>query len=328
MTPISVKRFLEHVQDPIGLRLIAGEAGLSRELRSSRIQKPGLALAGFTSFVHQDRVQILGQTELSYLQTLAPEAQRRSIATYLACEVACLVVTKGLLPPEALIRGAEQTETPLFLTQMTSSKAIRRLLTYLDDLLSPRCRLHGVLLDVDGVGLLLTGESGIGKSECALALVSRGHRLVADDRVEVRRRGEDLVGQASRMIQNLIEVRGLGIINVSELFGVAATREHKRIELHIELEHWKKEGNYERTGLNDRYRTILGAKVASLLVPIHPGRNVADIVEVAARNFLLRMRGHHAARELEHRLHALDPRELGLSGEVEGINDHIQDEVE
>ena len=345
MEAITVRGFWDHTRTAIGLELLAGAAGLDRKLRSSRIQKPGLALAGFTSFIHEDRVQILGETELSYLTTLDHEGILGAVGGLLECRVACLVITKGLTPPQELIDCCEEEGTPLFRTEITSSICIRRILTYLDDLLSPRCSIHGVLVDVSGVGVLLTGESGIGKSECALDLVSKGHRLVADDVVEIRRRGEDLVGQASSLIQNLIEVRGLGIINIVELFGVSATREHKRLELHIHLEFWSPEGAYDRTGLEERAHEILGVKVRSLLVPVSPGRNVAGIVEVAARNFLLQMRGHHAARDLNERIsHALED-SAGRASEsfqdvapskphlrrfapLTEVTDHIEDEVE
>lgn len=346
MEEITVRGFWDHARKPIGLALLAGEQGLDRRLRSSRIQKPGLALAGFTSFIHDDRVQILGETELSYLATLDSPGKATAVAGLLACKVACLVITKGLTPPPELLEGCERESTPLFRTEITSSVCIRRILTYLDDLLSPRCSIHGVLVDVSGIGVLLTGESGIGKSECALDLVSRGHRLVADDVVEIRRRGEDLVGQASSVIQDLIEVRGLGIINIVELFGVAATREHKRVELHIHLEFWSPEGEYDRTGLEERQKEILGTKVRSLLVPVSPGRNVAGIVEVAARNFLLQVRGHHAARDLNERItHALEESmgrgrrpafhdlapskpHLRRVAPLTEVTDHIEDEVE
>ncbi len=349
MEEITVRGFWEHTRAPIGLELLAGEQGLERRLRSSRIQKPGLALAGFTSFIHGDRVQILGETELSYLDTLSPIGRRIGVEGLLRCKVACLLITKGLTPPIELIEACRVDGTPLFRTKMTSSLCIRRVLAYLDDLLSPRCSIHGVLVDVSGVGVLLTGESGIGKSECALDLVSRGHRLVADDVVEIRRRGEDLVGQASSLIQNLIEVRGLGIINIVELFGVAATREHKRVELHIQLEPWSPDGVYDRTGLEERSKEILGVSVRSLLVPVSPGRNVAGIVEVAARNFLLQLRGHHAAHDLNDRIsHALEDGavrwrqrmsatlpeterskpQLRRIAPLTEVTDHIEDEVE
>lgn len=297
--------------------------------------------------MHPDRVQILGQTELSYISTLEPEARERAVAGLTALDIACIIVTKNLPIPEVLVRSCRTTNTPLFRTAMRSSECIRKLLTYLDDLLSPRCRVHGVLVDVAGVGVLITGASGIGKSETALELVERGHRLVADDVVEIRRRGEDLVGQAAKIIQELIEIRGLGILNVAELFGVAATRDHKRIELHVELEEWTRVATYDRLGLEERTYDILGVTITSLLVPVRPGRNIAGIVEVAARNFLLRLRGHNAPEALNARLEALvakpeddsrvslpatmnePPRpSLAEAAELGEATDHIEDEVE
>ena len=335
---VTVASFFEHVSEALNLELSAGSHGMGRVLSRARIQKPGLALAGYTRFVHRDRVQILGETELSYLETLAIEERQRALDRYLSCEVACILVTKNLALPDLLVSLCDAHATPLFRTNVTSSVTIRKVLAYLDDLLSPRCSVHGTLVDVNGVGVLMTGDSGIGKSETALDLVERGHRLVADDVVEIRRRGEDLVGQASRLIQNLIEIRGLGILDIAELFGVAATREHKRIELHIELEAWTAGRTYDRTGLDEHTRDILGQDVRSIRLPVKPGRNIAGIVEVAARNMLLRMRGHDAARRLNVRLHdALyratgtmtpEPADLTSAARVAVATDHIEDEVE
>lgn len=335
---VSVKTFYEKVEVPLQLSLVAGEEGLGRLLKSARIQKPGLALAGYTTFVHHDRVQILGQTELSYLATFDGPSRRAAIQGLLDLDVACIVVTKGLELPQELVEAAKVLQTPLFVSALTSSECIRKILTYLDDLLSPRCGVHGVLVDVSGVGVLITGKSGIGKSECALDLIERGYRLVADDVVQIRRRGEDLVGQASELIQHLIEIRGLGVLNIAELYGVAATRDHKRIELHVELESWSDERLYDRTGLDEHNLRILGVDVRSLLVPVKPGRNVAGIVEVAARNFLLQVRGHHAAHELNRRMEGAmktGPQgsswaqaDLRTAAEFKDVTDHIEDEVE
>lgn len=334
MSEITVHEFYEHIRDAVQLRLCAGEQGLERVISSNRIQKPGLALAGFTGFVNSGRVQILGETELSFLETLPDEIRGSALKGLVNCNVACIIVTKGQLVPAELIESCQETGTPLFVSPARSSEVIRKTIAYLDDLLSPRCSLHGVLVDVDGIGVLIIGASGIGKSECALDLVSRGHRLVADDVVEIRRRGEDLVGQASELIRNLIEVRGLGILNVAELFGVAATRDHKRIELMIELEFWNEGTTYDRTGLETTYKDILGVPVRSLLVPVQPGRNVAGIVEVAARNHLLMLRGHHAARELNERIQdairksEVPERHLRTAAGLAEVTDHIEDEVE
>lgn len=335
---VSVATFVEHAGAGLRLELLAGIKGLGRGLSRARIQKPGLALAGYTRFVHRDRVQILGETEISYLETLSEDCRTRALEGYLSCDVACILVTKGLELPNTLIEMCEAHQTPLFRTKVTSSVTIRKVLGYLDDLLSPRCSVHGTLVDVNGVGVLMTGDSGIGKSETALDLIERGHRLVADDVVEIRRRGEDLVGQASRLIQNLIEIRGLGILDIAELFGVAATREHKRIELHIELQTWSQNQMYDRTGLEEHTQDILGINVRSIVLPVKPGRNIVGIVEVAARNILLRLRGHNAAQQLSHRLNEVlsktddysESRSLDLASAAQVIDatDHIEDEVE
>jgi len=334
MGEITVQEFFAHTADAVELRLCAGEQGLGRVLTSSRIQKPGLALAGFTRFVNPTRVQIIGQTELAFVETLSMAGREEALQRFVQCNLSCIIVTKGQVMPPELIELCQSSGTPLFVSPRRSSEVIRKTIAYLDDLLSPRASLHGVLVDIDGVGVLITGDSGIGKSECALDLVSRGHRLVADDVVEIRRRGEDLVGQASELIKNLIEVRGLGILNVAELYGVAATRDHKRIELHIELELWSESGGYDRTGLETRTLDILGIDVRSLLIPVQPGRNVAGIVEVAARNLLLVLRGHHAAAELNTRItEALSrsdvpERHLRTAARLREATDHIEDEVE
>jgi HPr kinase/phosphorylase len=335
---VTVAAFFEHAAEPLRLELCAGAHGMARVLSRARIQKPGLALAGYTRFVHRDRVQILGETELSYLGTLGSDARQAALDGYLQCEVACILVTKGLELPDLLVTMCDEHATPLFRTPITSSVTIRKVLAYLDDLLSPRCTVHGTLVDVNGVGVLMTGDSGIGKSETALDLVERGHRLVADDVVDIRRRGEDLVGQASRLIQNLIEIRGLGILDIAELFGVAATRDHKRIEIHVHLVSWLENEPFDRTGLAENTHDILGLEVKSLSLPVKPGRNIAGIVEVAARNHLLRLRGHDAARQLNARLddviyratgqHRTQPADLATAARVGVATDHIEDEVE
>lgn len=334
MPKITVNDFFEHTRDAVALRLCAGEQGLTRMITSSRIQKPGLALAGFLDFVDPVRVQVLGETELSFLNTLGDEGCSEALKGFVGCNVACIIVTKGQMMPPELLEQCQESGTPLFISPRRSSEVIRKTIAYLEDLLSPRCSMHGVLVDVDGIGVLITGVSGIGKSECALDLVSRGHRLVADDVVEIRRRGEDLVGQASEMIKNLIEVRGLGILNVAELYGVASTRDHKRIELHIELEFWSEDRPYDRTGLEARSRDVLGVEVRSLLIPVQPGRNVAGIVEIAARNVLLILRGHHAAADLNQRIQEeisrseVPARHLRTAARLAEVRDHIEDEVE
>jgi HPr kinase/phosphorylase len=298
----TVRAFLD-AGSTLGIELLAGERGLDRRVSVPRIQKPGLALAGFVHQVRPERVQILGATELSYLASLPPDEARHGIEVFLAVEPACVLVTKGLDVPIDLIEAANRHGIPVLRTKLTSSVAIDGVQRLMEYALAPAASLHGVLLDVLGVGVLLLGKSGIGKSEAALELIMRGFRLVADDLVEVRRlAGEVLVGQASNLIKHHMEVRGLGIINIKDMFGVAAVRDEKKIELVLELVRWDENESPDRLGLDEMAYDILGVPVAMLRIPVSPGRNVSSLVEVAARNRLLQVRGHHSAREFQARL--------------------------
>lgn len=300
--PILTVRSL--LSESAGLRLVllAGEAGLGRRITLHRVQKPGLALAGYVRQVHPERVQILGATELSYLASLPPEEARHGIETFMALEPACIVVTKGLDVPAHLLDCANRLGVPLLRTPLASSVAIESVQSFIEVQLAPTASIHGVLLDVLGVGVLLLGKSGVGKSEAALELIMRGHRLVADDLVEVRRSpGDLLVGWASELIKHHMEVRGIGIINIKDMFGVAAVRDEKKIELVLELMRWD-ETEADRLGLDEMMYTILDVGVPLLRIPVSPGRNVSSLIEVAARNRLLQVRGHHSAREFQERL--------------------------
>jgi HPr kinase/phosphorylase len=283
--------------------LLAGESGLGRPITIHRIQKPGLALAGFVRQVHPERVQVLGSTEISYLQTLSDEDARRAVEGFVGLNPACVVVTKGLDVPAILLDVADRSGVPLLRTPVVSSVAIDAIQKHLELQLAPTASIHAVLLDVLGVGVLLLGKSGIGKSEAALDLIMRGHRLVADDLVEVRRTsGDVLVGWASELIKHHMEVRGLGIINIKDMFGVAAVRDEKRIELVLELMKWDQTESHDRLGLDEMVYPILEVPVPLLRIPVSPGRNVSSLIEVAARNRLLQVRGHHSAREFQERL--------------------------
>jgi len=300
--PILTVRSL--LSESAGLRLVllAGESGLGRRITLHRVQKPGLALAGYVRQVHPERVQILGATELSYLASLPVEEARHGIETFMALEPACIVVTKGLDVPHHLIESANRIGVPLLRTPLASSVAIEQVQAFIELQLAPTASIHGVLLDVLGVGVLLLGKSGVGKSEAALELIMRGHRLVADDLVEVRRSsGDMLVGWASELIKHHMEVRGIGIINIKDMFGVAAVRDEKKIELVLELVRWD-ETEADRLGLDEMVYTILEVTVPLLRIPVSPGRNVSSLIEVAARNRLLQVRGHHSAREFQERL--------------------------
>src|SRR3954466_3279311 len=285
------------------LELLAGTTGLDRVITSPHIQKTGLALAGFHEYLRPGRVLIFGESEIRYLESLAAAARVTSLRLALTLDFPCVLITGGFTPPGELIVEAERARVPLLKTSVATPMAIAKLSSILEDSLAERTMIHAVLMDVLGLGVLIVGESGIGKSECALDLIVRGHRLVADDTVELRRRQETiLIGTCPELTRHHMELRGLGVINVKELFGIASTRSSKRVELVVQLERWDPAREYERLGLDEEVYEILGLRVPLIRMPVAPGRNIAILVEVAARNQLLRARGHHAARVLAERL--------------------------
>ena len=305
MNSIKVVRLLEDSDYDLRLELVAGRAGLDRRITSSRIQKPGLALTGFTEHLHSERVQVFGNTEISYLRTL-PESRQREVLNYLFqshSALACIVVTKNLEIPPALMEACERAGLTLLKTPMLSSLFIQQVQSFLEEALTAVASLHGVLMDVFGVGILLLGKSGIGKSEIALDLVMRGHRLVADDIVDVMRlKPGSLYGTGNAIIKHHMEIRGLGIINIKDLFGVAAVRDQKKIELVMELVEWDPHHEYDRLGVEEQKFAVLDVEIPLSVVPVRPGRNMTTIIEVAARNHLLKLQGHHSAKEFAERL--------------------------
>jgi HPr kinase/phosphorylase len=298
---MSVKQFLRTFES-LELKVLAGAGGLHREIESPRIQKQGLALAGVHDYVHPERIQILGSTEISYLCRESPGERREVLDPIFEKGVCCFVVTKNLEPPPEMLELAESTNTPLLQTRQTSSLVINEITDVLLSALAPLLTVHGVLVDVYGVGLLLIGEGSIGKSESALDLIVRGHRLVSDDVVEIRRRGDVLTGSAPELLRYHMELRGLGIINIKDLFGVVATRARKDVDLVVELEHWKEDGKYDRLGLDEQTISILGVPVPYLLMPVALGRNITILLEVAVRNLLLKRKGIFTARTFAQRL--------------------------
>jgi len=300
---IRVDSLLETREAGLALELVGGRGGLGRRITGPRIQKPGLALTGYTAYVHPERLQVLGLTEISYLRSVAPESRRSGIDALCALEPSAVVVTRGLEVPPELVLAAEKHNVPVFSTPLMSSVFINRITKWLESRLAPTTSVHGVLIDVLGVGILLLGKSGIGKSEAALDLVLRGHRLVADDIVEIRKVPPDMIyGGGSEIIKHHMEIRGLGIINIKDLFGISAVRDAKKIELVVELVEWNEEEEYDRLGVEELRHSILDVAVPMLRVPIRPGRNITSIIEVAARNQLLKLQGKHSAREFQERL--------------------------
>jgi HPr kinase/phosphorylase len=300
---VTIGELLQARSDAWKLKLIAGENGLGNAVSIPRIQKPGLALAGYLPQIHPERVQVIGRTELGYLATLADEVARNAVDRMLAERVACIVVTNGAEPPAYFADSARRHRVPLVTTDLKSSELIRNVTAWLEDRLAPHTLIHGVLVEVFGLGVLLLGKSGIGKSEAALDLVARGHRLVADDVVEARAVGAGRVmGSGAELIRHHMEIRGLGIINVQDLFGILATLREKAIQLVAEMFDWSKEERADRLGLEDETHSILGVSLPKVRIPIRPGRSVATIIEVAARNHVLKRLGRHSAREVAARL--------------------------
>jgi HPr kinase/phosphorylase len=307
---------------PLGLSLMAGRKGLGKRITHSQVQKMGLALTGFVKFVHPERLQIIGNTEIAYLRTLPPESQETVIRQICSLDLSCLVITRNLEVPELLLRETEEKGIPLFRTNLSTVDFIERVTKFMEEKLALSTSVHGVLMDVFGVGVLILGKSGIGKSECALDLILRGHRLVADDMVYIQKTSPSSVtGSGFEVIQHHMEIRGLGIINIRSLFGVEAIRERKKIELVMELGEWDTHEEYDRLGFEEEKYSILGVGLPMLRIPVTPARNLTTIIEVAARNHLLKVMGYDSALEFEkkllHKIQEGGTGRLGAEDEVE-----------
>ena len=298
MINLRVEEFYVEQKEKLSLELVMGHDGLQRKITVPDINRPGLALAGYFDYFAFERIQVLGRTELSYLQGLEQEKVRQIFQKLLEWDVCCFVITQGLEPPEELLRAVEGKIVAVFKSQMPTTKLIADLTIYLEDKLAPETSMHGTLVDVYGIGVLILGKSGIGKSECALDLVERGHRLVADDLVDIKRTADRiLMGSGPELIRHHMEIRGLGIINIKNLFGIGAIRDRKRVELVINIEEWDENKEYDRLGLDELTYTILDIEIPRIIIPVRPGRNLSIIIEVASMNQRLKKSGFHTARE-------------------------------
>jgi HPr kinase/phosphorylase len=301
MSFILVKELGKEREYGLDLKLVAGKKGLQKKIADSRIHKLGLALAGFTDHVQPHRIGLLGNTELSYLKALPTKEREKVIKKICSLEISCFVFTATQSIPKSLIRESEKASIPLFKTGLGSHFFIQRATKFLEQRLSRATSVHGVLVDVFGVGVLILGRSGIGKSECALDLIMKGHRLVADDVIRVRKvPPSTVIGGGFNLIKHHMEIRGLGIIDIRSLFGVEATRQRKKIELVVELIEWQ--ADYDRLGLEEQGYAISGTELPMVRIPVAPGRNLATIIEVAAKNYLLKGMGYDAAAELDRKL--------------------------
>lgn len=296
---ITIAEFVESSRAQLNLEVPAGKNGLyNRTIDSARIQKLGLALAGFANYTHAGRIQIVGQSEISYLAQLEKSARINALENLELEKICCILITKNLEPPVELLDIAEQKNLPVLRTAQISSIAINAAAKLLAEMLAPQITVHGVLIEIYGLGVLITGASGIGKSECALDLITRGHRLIADDAVMIKKFDERLEGTSPELTCEYLEIRGIGIVNVRDLFGVSAIGKQKNIELVIEFKKWNEVLEVERLGLNKHEEEICGVKLNKFVFPVSAGRNLSTLVETAVRVHLLRENGFDAAQKL------------------------------
>lgn len=300
---LTVGRLLERMSGPLQLDLVAGEEGLKKVIENPDVSSPGLALAGYVQRFPSERLQVLGETEITYLKQLGPEARREHLATFFSFPMPCLFVTKGQEPGADLVAFAVNAGVSVIRTKLKTNEFYTRIKPWLEDEFAPTTNLHGSLSDVFGVGLLFVGKSGIGKSECVLDLVERGHRLVADDLVVVQRRGSDvLIGRGHELQRHHMEIRGVGLVDIPSIFGIRAVRQQKRIEVVVQLEIWEQDAAVDRTGLDTEVTTILDVELPKLRVPLNPGKNITVIAEVIAMNHLLKYSGIDPAERFNERL--------------------------
>lgn len=287
-------------EQELQLKIIAGRKGLSREIKSDRIQKPGLRLLDPDLKLDNGTIQILGKTEISYFVKLKDEEKIKVTTSLSTQDVPCFIVSKELNPDDKFIASCNKRKMPLFTTELYTGKLISLLQEILEERLAPFATAHGALMDIHRLGVLILGKSGIGKSECALDLINRGSKLISDDIVEIRKVGSsNLVGSGPERTKHLMEIRGVGIINIKDLFGTTSVMDKREIDMVIELVHWDPEAEYDRLGLDDSNYKVLGVELPYLVIPVSPGRNTATIIEVAARNQLLKLSGVHSARKFQ-----------------------------
>jgi HPr kinase/phosphorylase len=298
MNKVRIDDFIENLK----LEVI-NQSQKEHNIKTSEVNRIGLQLIEYYEHFAKDRIQVIGNSEWSYLSKLSSDKRREIAQKLFEYEIPCLIFTRSLEVFTEFYEEALEHDVSIFRTTLATTKFMSKALDYLDKLLAETVTMHGVLVDVYGIGILIFGKSGIGKSETALELIKRGHRFISDDAIRIRKEGENaLVGEAPSIIKNLLEIRGIGIIDISKLYGVGSVREEKQIDLVINLEEWDKNTSYDRLGLDNQYTEILGIEVANLIIPVKPGRNLAMIVEAAAINHRQKLMGFNAAMELDNRM--------------------------
>lgn len=300
---VTVERFYLNHAGPLQLKLVAGSAGLSRKIREGSVNRPGLALAGFFRYFAHKRIQVIGAAEWEFLKSLGEKEAAARIDALIQTKIPCVVLARNFAPSPAIVQKFDEAEVPLFKTKMVTMKFINAATVALEREFAPQVSEQGSMVDILGIGVLIRGESGVGKSECVLALLERGYSLVSDDVTRIRRlEGRELIATSAETTRFHMEIRGLGIINVPAVFGVASVRVEKNVNLVVTLVEWEKDQEVERVGMEHQTYKILGIEVPHVLVPVRPGRDIARLVEVAALDQKLKSLGHHAAREFNERL--------------------------
>ncbi|MFC1668459.1 HPr(Ser) kinase/phosphatase [Chlamydiota bacterium] len=300
---ITVESFYKGLVSGLRLFLVAGQKGLKRKIRMAEVNRPGLALSGYFKHFASGRVQVFGKVEICYLKTLAKNIAKNRFVELLEHDIPCFIIARKYLPPRELIEAANEKNIPIFRSSLVTMTIVNKATLFLEDVFSKTMLISGDFVEVYGVGVIILGDSGVGKSECALALIERGHRLIADDVVKVKyTEGKKPLGFGNELTGHHMEVRGLGIINVQTLFGAACVRGEREIDMVITLESWDVDKEYDRLGIDEKIFKIFEHELPHLLIPVKPGRDIALIVEVAALNRRLKTMGHHSARELNMRL--------------------------
>jgi HPr kinase/phosphorylase len=320
--PITVGRLFTLLREELELELIGGEDGLERPVPASEISSPGLALAGYVKRFPANRLQVFGETEISYLFSLADAERQRILEMFFGFPVPCVFITKAQQLPPGLASAAAAASVPLIRSALKTAEFYRRVKPIIEVEFAPSTTLHGSLADIFGVGLLFVGQSGIGKSECVLDLVERGHRLVADDLVLTTRRGNDvLIGRGHELQRHFMEIRGVGLIDVPAIFGIRAVRQQKRVEVVVQLEPWNQDAVVDRTGLDQEETTILGVSIPKITVFLNPGKNITVIAEVIAMNHLLQYSGVKPAEAFNQRL-------IGRMRAASEVRQYLREDVE
>jgi HPr kinase/phosphorylase len=319
---LRLRDFVSRRGDPLQLEALTGDLGLDRQMPEAEVASPGLALAGYTGRFAPNRIHVFGETEITYLNSLSADDRQRTLTNFFGFDLPCIFVTKGQEVPVELLELARTRGIPVFRSKLKTAEFYRRIKPIVEEAFAPRTTLHGSLADVYGVGLLFIGRSGIGKSECVLDLVERGHRLVADDVVQVTRRGNDvLIGRGHELAAHHMEIRGIGLIDIPALFGVRSVRQQKRIEVVVQLEDWETAKDADRTGLAREETMILDVAVPRVVVPLNPGKNITVISEVVAMMHLLRYSGVDVAAAFNARL-------IKKMKEQRGVKEYLQEDYE